>query len=38
MPTACCWIVLLIVVLTWLTWIWRRLHPQGRSAAVTTTI
>jgi hypothetical protein len=39
MPTAWCSLVLLLVVaLTWLTWIWRRLHAQGRTAAVTTTV
>ena len=39
MPIACCWIVLLLVVaLTWLTWIWRRLRSQGHTAAVTTTV
>ncbi len=37
MPTAWCWIVLLLVVaLTWLAWIWRRQHSQGRTAAVIT--
>ncbi len=39
MPTAWCSLVLLLVVaLTWLTWIWRRQHAQGRTAAVTTTV
>jgi hypothetical protein len=39
MPTAWCSLVLLLVVaLTWLTWIWRRQHSQGCSAAVTTTV
>jgi hypothetical protein len=37
MPTAWCSLVLLLVVaLTWLMWIWRRLHAQGRTAAITT--